>query len=149
MSNLIEWAKNEMARAGYGGSEDGPSKWHYDGTIKLLEAFCDEGHSGVSASHAIRLFERLARWKPLSPLTGEDDEWNIVGTGVWQNRRASDVFKDSSGAYWSSGIVFWEWYTSEETGERFKSYFTNCDSRVPIVFPFTVPDEPEYRERTE
>jgi len=117
--------------------------------LKLLEVFSEEGHSGSSAPYAVHMFSRLASWKPLTPLTGEDDEWNEVGTGAWQNNRASNVFKDETGAYWSDGIVFWEWYEDQETGKKYKSHFQCRDSRVPITFPFTMPDEPEYRERTE
>jgi hypothetical protein len=42
--------------------------------------------------------------------------------------------------------VFWEWYEGEDG--RFKSYYTSRDSRVPVTFPYTVPDKPiyEYRE---
>jgi len=148
MSDMLDWAKKELAIAGYGGDEDGPNKWLADGVIRLLEVFCEEGHSGSSAPYAVKVFERLANWKPLSPLTGEDSEWMEVGTNLWQNRRASNVFKDETGAYWSDGIVFWEWFTSKETGKRFKSHFTCRDSMVPITsFPWSLPDSPEYRER--
>ena len=145
---MLEWAKKELELVGYRADdqEDGPNKWMREGVLRLLEVFCDEGHSGMSAPHAIALFQRLASWKPLSPLTGEGDEWVEVGDGVFQNRRASSIFKSADGAYWIDGIVFWEWWTDPETGERIKSYFTSRDSRVPITFPFTMPDEPEYRE---
>lgn len=148
---MIDWAKRELERAGYreADTEDGPNKWMREGVLKLLEVFSEEEHSGSSATHAVQMFYRLASWKPLTPLTGEDDEWNEVGTGVWQNNRASNVFKDETGAYWSDGIVFWEWYEDQETGKKYKSHFKCRDSRVPITFPFTMPDEPEYRERIE
>lgn len=147
---LLKWAEKELALAGYpdGLPDDDMNKWLRDGVLKLLSAFCEEGHSGSSAPFAVSLFTRLASWKPLSPLTGEDGEWNEVGTGVWQNNRAPNVFKEADGAYWSDGIVFWEWWENPETGERSKSYFTSRDSRVPITFPFTMPDKPEYREAT-
>lgn len=146
--SMLDWAKKELTLAGYpdGLPDDNMNKWMRDGVLKLIETFCDEGHSGSSAPFAISLFTRLASWKPLTPLTGEADEWNEVGTGVWQNRRASNVFKEADGAYWSDGIVFWEWYADPETGEKHKSYFTGRGSRVPITFPFTVPDEPTYVE---
>ena len=148
--SMIDWAKNELELAGYkSDAEDGPNKWLRDGVLKLLEVFCEEEHSGSSAPFAVRLFSRLASWKPLAPLTGADDEWNEVGDGIWQNRRASNVFKGTDGPYWSDGIVFWEWWTDPETGKRSKTYFMCSDSRVPITFPFTMPDEPEYRERIE
>ena len=151
MSNMILWAENELEFAGYSASdtEDGPNKWLRDGTLELLRVFSEQGHSGSSAHCAIKMFTDLASYKPLTPLSGDDGEWNEVGTGVFQNKRASNVFKEGGEAYWMDGIVFWEWYTSEETGERFKSYFTNRESRVPVTFPFTMPEKPEYRERTQ
>jgi len=147
MSAMMKWAENELRLAGYPGDEDGPNKWLYEGTLDLLKVFTEQGHSGMSAPYAITLFKRLANWEPISPLTGEDDEWNEAADGVFQNRRASAVFKDADGPYWMDGIVFWEWCTNKETGERFKSHFTCRDSRVPITFPWTMPDAPEYRER--
>lgn len=149
MSEMMKWARQELILSGHDpdDNEDGPDKWLAEGTLKLLEVFCNEGHSGMSAPFAVNAFSRLAKWKPLSPLTGEDDEWNEVGHNTYQNRRFSAVFKEGKDgqAYWIEGLVFWEWHEDEELG-RFKSYFTNRESRVPITFPFSVPDEPEYRE---
>lgn len=147
---IVNWAENELELAGYRADdkEEGPNKWLREGVLDLLRVFADQGHSGSSAPYAVGIFERLASWKPLTPLTGHDDEWNEVGEGVYQSKRASNVFKDSDGnAYQIDGIVFWEWFEDEETGERHKSYFTCSDSRVPVTFPYTVPDKPEYQER--
>lgn len=147
--SMIEWAKRELDLAGYKESEDPDdiNNWMRNDVLKLLEMFCEQGHSGFSARYAIKLFETLANWKPLTPLTGADDEWTEVGPDVWQNKRASNVFKGEDGrAYWMDGIVFWEWFTPEE-GEPFKSYYTSRDSRVYIdSFPWTMPEQPEYRE---
>lgn len=151
---MMDWAKRELDLAGYKESEDpnDVNNWMRNDVLKLLEMFCEQGHSGFSANYAIQLFQTLANWKPLSPLTGADDEWNEVGPDLWQNKRASSVFKGEDGrAYWSDGIVFWEWMTNgspeDINVERFKSYFTSRDSAVYIdSFPWTMPKEPEYRE---
>lgn len=150
--SIIEWAKRELDYAGYTeGSEDEINAWMRKDILQLLEVFAEQGHSGFSASYAINLFQTLANWKPLTPLTGDEGEWMEVGPDVWQNKRASNVFKGEDGrAYWMDGIVFWEWFTDPETNERFKSYFTSRDSRVYIdSFPWTMPEKPEYRERIE
>ena len=96
MSEMMTWARQELILSGYNpnDTEDGPNKWLAEGVLKLLEVFCDEGHSGSSAPFAVNTFSRLAKWKPLSPLTGEDDEWNEIGDGIYQNNRFSAVFKD-------------------------------------------------------
>lgn len=150
--SMLDWAKRELDLAGFKESEDPDdiNNWMRNDVLKLLEMFCEQGHSGFSARYAIKLFETLANWKPLTPLTGADDEWTEVGPDVWQNKRASNVFKGEDGrAYWMDGIVFWEWFTPEE-GEPFKSYYTSRDSRVYIdSFPWTMPEQPEYRERIE
>ena len=153
---MMEWAKRELDLAGYKESDDPDDidNWMRNDVLKLLEMFCEQGHSGFSAKYAIKLFETLANWKPLSPLTGADDEWMEVGPDVWQNKRASNVFKGEDGrAYWSDGIVWWEWHKDNPediNGEPYQIYFTNRDSRVYIdSFPWTMPEKPEYRESVE
>ncbi len=108
--------------------------------LELLNVFHGEGHSGSSAPYAINLFSKLAKFEPVAPLTGEDWEWTDVaeynGSPMWQNKRCSHVFKDENGAYDIDGIVWYDWYTDQETGEKSKSYFTNFKSRVPVTFPY-------------
>jgi hypothetical protein len=145
MSNMLKWAEQELKLAGYdiNDPEDGPNRWLAEGTLELLKMFSEQGHSGSSAPYAVALFEKLAMWKPITPLTGEDDEWMEVDGGSAQNHRNSSVFKGEDGqAYWSGGRVFWEWYTHD--GKPYKSHYTSSDSRVNITFPWTQPDKPEY-----
>ena len=149
MSAMIEWAERELRYAGYdiNDPDDGPDRWLAEGTLELLKVFSEQGHSGSSAPYAVALFEKLAMWKPIAPLTGEDDEWNQVREGHWQNKRSSNVFKGEDGRpYWMDGRVFWEWFshTDIEDGKPYKSYYTSRDSRVFIEFPWTQPDKPEY-----
>ncbi len=146
---MMEWAEQELKLVGYdiNDPEDGPDRWLAEGTLELLKVFSEQGHSGMSAPYAVALFEKLALWKPIAPLTGEDDEWNEVGESTWQNRRNSVVFKGEDGqAYWIEGRVFWEWATHPEIddGKPFKSYYTSRESRVNITFPWTQPDQSEY-----
>jgi hypothetical protein len=149
MSTMMKWAEQELRYAGYdvNDPEDGPNRWLAEGTLELLKVFSDQGHSGTSAPYAVALFEKLAMWKPIAPLTGAGDEWNEVGEGFWQNRRNSAVFKKEDGqAYWMDGRVFWTWYSHPEIddGKPYKSYYTSRDSRVDIEFPWTQPEKPEY-----
>lgn len=117
--------------------------------LHMIDEFSAEGHSGFSAAYAISILEKLLRFEPVTPLSGEDWEWVDVaeqnGSTLWQNSRCSRVFKDSTGAYDIEGKVFWEWYTDPETGEKYKSHYTSIDSRVPVTFPYT--PKTEYVER--
>ena len=149
MSKMLKWAENELLLAGYDKNdpENGPNKWLAEGTLELLKVFAEQGHSGSSAPYAVALFEKLAMWKPIAPLTGEDDEWQSVGENTLQNKRNSSVFKGSDGqAYWIEGRVFWEWFCGSDInhGKPYKTYFTARDSRVNIEFPWTQPDKPEF-----
>lgn len=127
MSNLVEYAKSELDRAGL--TADGDT---YDGLVRqaaleLIEKFSDQGHSGFSAGVVISIVERLMRFHPLTPLTGEDDEWSEVCDGLFQNRRCSHVFKRNGEAYDSEGRIF-----EEPGGAR----YTSRDSHVPVTFPY-------------
>lgn len=146
--SFIEYAESELARIGLtADSEDEMNLAMREHILRMVRVFSQEGHSGFSAGYAISCLEKLLRFEPLSPLTGEDDEWMEVGQGTFQNKRCSRVFKEDDGAYDIDGIVFWEWYTDPETGEKHKTYFTCKDSRVPVQFPYT--PKTEYKERIE
>lgn len=141
MSILVEWATNELDRLGQ--DEDGMQNAMNEDILEIVEKFSEQGHSGYSASYALNIIKRLLAWKPITPLTGEDDEWNDVDEGgkLQQNKRCSAVFRenrDNSTAYYIDGKVF-----SDDGG---KSWYTKGGrgSAVPVVFPYTVPDKPEY-----
>ncbi|QDU34251.1 hypothetical protein KS4_23170 [Poriferisphaera corsica] len=134
MSNLVEHAKKELKLAGYAGpDEEGPNGWAYKNIIELIEVFAKQGHSGSSAPYVSETFSKLAEYEPLTPLTGEDDEWNDISAysdnPKWQNKRDSRVFKDKGGnASFIKGKVF---FGPDGIG------YTNSDSHVPVTFPFT------------
>lgn len=154
MKTLLSHAERELDRIGM--TADSPDEMNLmmrKHILHMMKEFADEGHSGFSASYAINILTKLMDFKPLTPLTGDDDEWHEVsehmGRKCWQNNRRSSVFKDEDGeAYDIDGKVFWEWAMPYEDGEPpHKSYYTCRDSRVPVTFPYTVPNEPIYEYR--
>ena len=57
------------------------------------------------------------------------------------------MFIDANGScYDINGILFWEWYKDED-GKASRIYYTGKDSRVPVTFPYIVPDRPIYEYR--
>lgn len=91
------------------------------------------------------ILERLLRFKPITPLTGEDDEWikvsDEMGQRCFQNKRCSSVFKttDAQGntievhdidaiAYSDNGGLTW---------------FTSSNFRENVTFPYEPPTHPE------
>ena len=152
MSNMTEFAKKEMDIIGLTDEDEmnGAMRKHI---LHMVEEFADEGHSGFSASYALSILQKVLAYKPLSPLTGEDSEWNDVGSqgrdyrgNLYQNNRYSAVFKEGKDgeAYDIDGKVFWDWYTDPKTGERTKSYYSCGESRTPVIFPYDVPETPIY-----
>ena len=106
-----------------------PQAHTYQNLKQLLDTFSSQGHSGFSASYTINLFKKLVNFLPISPLTGEESEWNFIGDGKKQNSRCSHVFMDSDGrAYDGEGIAF-----RDQHGVG----YTSRDSRVYIEFPYT------------
>lgn len=149
MSNLTEFAKQELDLIGMndGDPMNAAMRNHI---LHMVKEFGDEGHSGFSASYAVDLLSRLLRYKPLSPLTGNDDEWMDVSDcggrkdgPLWQNTRHHSIFKDNEGAYDIDGKVFWEWWKHDD-GTVSKMYYSNFNSCIPVTFPYTVPDSPVY-----
>ena len=140
--SIIEYAKSELDRIPK--DEDGMQEMMNHNILEILEKFADQGHSGFSASYAINVLERLMRWKPISPLTGEEDEWIIVNESTKQNKRCSGVFLKQDGtAYDIDGII-----VSDNGGI---TWFSSGRFRKEITFPYMPPSHPEkvYIEYTE
>jgi len=136
MSNLIEHAKTELKYAkadeGFYGDMVSPA------VLELIEVFSKQGHSGGSAPLILSIFTKLAKFQPLAPLTGEDDEWFDHGGELgFQNKRCSHVFKKSKDAQaYDINAIVWE----DEDGMT----FTNSESRQFIEFPYW--PKTEYRK---
>lgn len=74
--------------------------------LALCEAFGKSGQSGGSAPYTAAVIskavKKLLLQEPICPITGADDEWVDVtemndGETLYQNKRCSKLFKDSSG----------------------------------------------------
>lgn len=110
------------------------------GILDIYHAFKNQQFSGLSASYVLDLIDKLLRYIPVTPLTGEDSEWCELGYTddvYYQNKRCPQIFKTKSGkAYNTEGKIF-----SDDGGH---TWYTNNDSRIYIDFPYTVPLTPEY-----
>lgn len=140
-SNLVRHAREELQRAGLLDSDSDYGGALGRDVMEMVKRFSDDGHSGLSAAAAISLFEKLARFEPITPLTGEDDEWEHVARHLYQNKRYPYVFREGGEAYDIEGRIF-----RHPDG----ACFTSRESRVPVTFPYTptreyvdVPEETE------
>ena len=110
--NLTGHAWDELNRAGL---FDKSSDYHGAlgvAVLELMEVFAGQGHSGTSAGAAVELFQRLARFQPLSDLTDDPSEWMEVTDGLWQSRRMSEAFSTDGGRTYRMNSTGDKTYTS-------------------------------------
>lgn len=104
-SERFKWAKFELDMAGFTEYSQDERKLFRDAILELMTVFCSQGHSGGSAMQTLAMFNLLIQGRPLSPLTFEEKEWNLVGEietddgPCWQNCRCSSIFKTNKGIY--------------------------------------------------
>jgi len=134
MSNLLKHAERELSLIGYDGKDE-YNNMAKAAIMELLSTFANQGHSGFSANYVTDVFNKLARFETLSPLTGEENEWNDVTEmsgdrkTLFQNNRNSAVFKDDTGCYYINACLW-----IEDNGNT----YANKKSRGYIKsFPFT------------
>lgn len=134
---LEKFAKNELDLLGDKISEEIKRKI----LNSIMSEKIEEGLDGYE-----NLVERLNHWKPLSPLTGEDNEWSKrldseenepSDRALYQNKRCPFVFKIGIDGrpYDSQARIF----QFSENGK----FRTNRYSAEYIEFPYIVPDEPK------
>jgi hypothetical protein len=98
---LVKYAESELRRAGLFDADS-----DYDGAIgpavlELVEKFAAQGHSGFSAHLTLSLFDTVAHFKPLSPITSDPNEWMEVESGkMWQSKRSPTLFSKDGGKTW-------------------------------------------------
>jgi len=90
----------------------------------------------MSAGIVVSLFEKLANFKPIGPITGSAEEWgdNSFDGETFQNLRLSSLFKKGlyGKAYYLDAIV-WQ----EPNGCCFTGNVDGITSRQYVKFPFT------------
>lgn len=105
MSNLVEHAEKEMRKAGLYSADSDYSGMIPDAVMALVKPFAEARHSGSSAMLTLEIFNRVARFKTLSPVTNDPEEWMEIGRDMlppaqkdlWQNRRDSSCFSEDGG----------------------------------------------------
>ncbi len=112
--SIIAQAKRELALIHFGAEDSAVM-------IDILERFFDTWDSGGAVWAVAPVLQKLIAGKPLSPLTGEPEEWNEVGPGVFQNNRCGTVFKDPR----------------FHNGEQAYDLDNPAGARVAITFPYT------------
>jgi len=104
LAGLVDHAESELKKAGLFDKDS-----DYNGAIgkavmELCETFSKQGHSGFSADCTLDLFDKVARFRTLTPITADSSEWSDVsdmnGSPMWQNKRDSRFFSKDGGKTW-------------------------------------------------
>ncbi len=106
----------------------------------FLQIMNEEGHSGHSAPYAIKAImsalENTMQFKPLSPITGVDSEWDDVsaysGDNSLQNKRLSSLFKYPDGKIKYLDAIVWDGGLGGFTGT-----VEGIRSMQEVILPFT------------
>jgi len=102
----VRHAENELKLAGFYDKESGYERRVAYNVIELVKLFADQEHSWTTAHHCLEVFNRLALFNPLTPLTGADDEWEVMYDGEWRNIRCHRVYMDADGGYDIDAKIF-------------------------------------------
>ncbi len=131
---LSKYAELELARIPQ--DEDGLQSLINKYILKIVNEFEDFDLSGSAAGYVLSALERLLRFKPISPLTGEDDEWYDEEFGSVQNKRCPSVFKRPDGTCYDVDAII----VSDDGGI---TWFISNRFRKEVTFPYIVPTHPE------
>lgn len=109
--SLETWAEKEIEMACQREKDNAAEVGHeedaeygiacYKSALKAFKSLLEDGHSGMSISITRQILNQLLLGEPLSPITGEEDEWEDVSyEGMperviekYQNKRMSSLFK--------------------------------------------------------
>lgn len=142
MSNLVTHAEYELRRAGIFDKDA-----DYNGALSkvvmdLIRLFASQKHSGYSANMTLDLFNELARFRPLTPITSDPEEWTDVShmsdSKMWQNKRRTTSFSRDGGQTWydiddaslNNGD---SWFSDEETREFLLDFGIDPDKNFIVL----------------
>ena len=116
MTTQLERIRYELELAGYElDKESNPDNFDdYANEVgkcayEICEVFCNQGHSGMSASLTLQLIQTLLKGENLTPLTNNPEEWVDVsgydrgsgeGQPMYQNKRNSACFSTDLKTYY-------------------------------------------------
>lgn len=96
----------------------------------------------------LQLVNSLGRFEPLSPLTGEDDEWidqsGPTGSPLYQNRRCPTVFKDERGNAYHIGTHLHAYPARNYKGWHLVDRGRELSAFEVLRFPYEPTDVPAY-----
>lgn len=99
-SNMVAHAERELRISGQ--TEEDPE--FSQSLVNAVRAFAEYGHSGFSAAYGADALNKLLRFKTLTTLTSDPEEWTDVSEHfpdpTWQSVRDPSAFSTDGGKTW-------------------------------------------------
>ena len=136
-----DWALEEIRKAGFYDDDD----YEKVGKVleKLVDVFAEQDHSSFSANWVASLFYRLVKWKPLSPVTNNPEEWMAVAEGkgeiLYQSLRCPSLLATGSQLKKNQAEDMDYYYKVDEQ----KRTYQDKDCGKIVNLPYMPPIEPE------
>lgn len=116
--SLVEHAERELRLAGLFDKDSDYGGMIGEAVLGLVRTFAEQGHSGMSASYTLFLFNKVGNYKPLTKIGTTKEEWMNVsdygcnkGKPLYQNIRSSSCFSEDGGeTYWDIDAPKKKWY---------------------------------------
>ena len=150
---LIQYAESELALLKNTGNRpaDEMNESAGDDVMELIRVLEGQGHSGGSAKYVLKLFDRVARFLPATPLTGKPEEWAssyVVlanGTSLCDNLRFPSVKRCTR----DSGVEYRDYNVLVSDNGGYSWFSGGNEFYKRITFPYMPPVEPHriYIER--
>ena len=106
-AGFINHAEYELRRAGLFDKDSDYAGATGKAVMDLVKVFAGQGHSGASAELTLEIFDRVARYDVLTPVTSDPGEWEDVSPygsrdapPMWQNKRKLSLFSNDGGKTW-------------------------------------------------
>ena len=140
LEGLREYAEQELTELFDGESTDPMNRAMMADIMELVETFAKQGHSGFSANYCINLFNKLARYEPLTEILNNESEWmncaflDKDSGHLFQNKKCFALFKEGKDGkpYYLDAIVW-----KESDGMCFTGTVEGISSRQQVKsFPF-------------
>lgn len=98
--SLLEHAERELKEVGLFDKNSDYDGMLGEAVLELIRVFANQGHSGMSARMTLDIFNKLVRFKTLTLITSNPDEWEKISADIWQLKKQNSVFSKDGGKTW-------------------------------------------------
>lgn len=145
-TNLVQYASKELKLAGLLGNSTQKENEFGCRVLSIMAKLREYKYDLPTTFKLLNVLARVARFMPLTPLTGEEGEWHRVGSvpdlpyvGIThQNSRFFNVYKDNQGRIFQSDGY-------RVTRPDGKQYFAIKEIQFPYLPCWTEISEADYR----